>query len=255
MKINWKRYFDQIYLISYTKNVEHRAIAEAELKRIGVESYQVKYSVDNKLLDNLKESFNSMDIKKHALYVTNTHYETIKEAYDLGYERILILEDDVVFLNDISKIKDELDYALASNADISMYDYVEYDTSHIEYDAWLCQLSSAYSLDRRGMEYMFKNIESNFSVIDFYFTNCVQTITNKLTGEVSYINIGNILGFEPSHTVPQTNRICIQSKIIDGKLQYDKGIYYDAAVINKNRIDTPIDEVTAYSSYNFKQYM
>ena len=255
-KIDWKRYVDKTYVISYIKNYDNRKFIENEFKRIGISDYEFKLSIDNKILDHLKEDYNTESISGHGLYVTNTHYETIKEAYELGYGKILMFEDDVVFLNDTTKILYELEIASRSRANISMFDYISYDTGPVDEDGFetcLYQLSSAYMLDRIGMEYMIKRIEHNFLTIDYYFGNDGQVFYDASGNLYHTIEYYNPFDFEVTYSIPFMNRICVQSKMIDGIKKFDRYIYYDSNISNDNRSDPVISEETAYSEYNFEQ--
>lgn len=46
----------------------------------------------------------------------------IKKSYELGYSRILILENDIVFLKDLSIVKSYVE-DIPSSADVALFDY------------------------------------------------------------------------------------------------------------------------------------
>ena len=85
--------------------------AEAELKRIGIlglDNFSWHYSVPNKYYDLLFYNDTST-IDVPSVNITNINYtvnsyQLIKMAYELGYERILVIEDDVRFLKDVRKL-------------------------------------------------------------------------------------------------------------------------------------------------------
>jgi len=251
-KIDWTKYVDEVCVISYVKNAEKRKRLARELERVGIEKYEIRYSVDNKILDHLASDYNTNDILPYHRYVTNTHYECIKEKHDLGCKSLLVLEDDVIFLKDLAKIKTELDRMLEANADIAMLDYIEYDTSYVGEWARLYQLSSAYRLNRLGMEYIYKRIEKQFATIDAYFGNCALQWDN---GKRILDAYNPIVGHDVTFSTPIENRICLQSKDYEDGLHYDYGIYYESNVSNPNRVDPVITEEIALEKYNFIEYM
>lgn len=260
-KIDWRKYTDKIYVISYIENFKQREILSKEFKRIGIENYEFKYSIDNYLLYNLDSNYVIGDnLNDHVLCMTNTHYETIKEAYDIGYENIMIFEDNIMFLKDINKIKYELDNIKEQNCDISLYDYTSFDASQIKnYKGFMYQLASAYRLNRTGMEYMISRIERNLLAIDAYFTNCDRIRYDVYTNEIlKFIPYYNPLNKEIKYALYDKERICIQYKINDNKIEYDRNIYdretYINSQYNLNRIDTTVTLQESLEKYNFDAY-
>ena len=103
--------FDHIYCIHYLPYRDRLKDAEAELKRIGIldlDNFSWHYSVPNKYYDLLFYNDTSA-IDVPSVNITNINYtvnsyQLIKMAYELGYERILVIEDDVRFLKDVRKL-------------------------------------------------------------------------------------------------------------------------------------------------------
>ena len=118
MYINWEKYFDKIFILSLADNIERREDLKQELNRVGINvlstKVEFKITVKNEFYKYIWSNPNlnspswwlNMNV---ALNCTLGHYEIWKEAQALGYKRILILEDDVRFLNDISKIQEILE--------------------------------------------------------------------------------------------------------------------------------------------------
>lgn len=92
------------------------------------------------------------------------HYRAIKTGYELGYERILIMEDDCRFLKDLAKVKATLEKAPA-NWDILMLDHGRLGEAGLPIDGgWTpCRSTryvSSYMLTRKGMERLIRMYES-----------------------------------------------------------------------------------------------
>ena len=110
---------------------------------------------------------------------SRNHYAMIKIAYDLGYEHILILEDDIMFYNNrqilkeyIKNIPDDFDVIQFGgfSADPVVYDTLDqlrkkgqlwYHNTDLK--LWNC---SMYMLSRKGMEYYIKFMDELFWVAD-----------------------------------------------------------------------------------------
>ena len=204
--IEWNKYVDKIYVISYTKNFDKRKRINKEFERIGITEFEYVYSIDSSLIKNFDEPFIDSDIENynHFKYVSFTHYETIKKSYELGYKRILIFEDNIYFLKDINEIKNQLD-KFYNNGDIVKFDYVNIgDYGYISY------LSSAYLLSYNGMKKLIEDIENKFWVIDFYFKHNKNIQFNV----INYLNRKeNVIFPELINTydlVCSDKRICIQ---------------------------------------------
>ena len=107
-----KDYFDKIYVINYIEAPDRRENMIKQLKHYnfedGVEfSYGIPFIKIKSIETYLKE------ICKHMRYGVGhisgfgcsiTHYTTIKTAFELGYNSILILEDDIIIRDNIDLI-------------------------------------------------------------------------------------------------------------------------------------------------------
>lgn len=204
----WRDNFDKIYCIRWTgkglldlEDDSYPLISE--LKRVGILDsgiFEMVYSVNMPSNIVYYERMNGFEFPEHQLneryiHVTMTHYEVIKKSYELGYKRILILEDDILFLNDINKIYNIISN-IPQNAGIILYDYVELPNvgnqndlfhkykieseSKYYHNLYSGLLSSCYSLNDEGMLYMIwclengpiYDIDKYFSYYDIYYANC-----------------------------------------------------------------------------------
>ena len=141
--INWNKYFDHIFVLSKTSNFDRRELINKEFYRVGIHNYDFWYSCDNNLIKSLP---NKVLCEKHQ-NLSFGHYSLIKTCYELGYENILICEDDICFLKDIENIKICLDTFYQLNPDIYLFDW--YDYSEYQY-----MYQDCYYLNRKGMEYL-----------------------------------------------------------------------------------------------------
>ena len=118
--INWKKYVDHIYCIHYTPYSDRKERLEKELKRVGIldsDIFSWEYSYDMpKFASNASQDL----AYNHLLCYYNALY--------MGYEKVLILEDDIVFLKDINMIQTLLDN-LPNEYDLCLFDHIGYFNS------------------------------------------------------------------------------------------------------------------------------
>ena len=112
---NFNKVFNHIYCLHYLPASDRLPKLKEELKRVGIDEnadyFSWVYDYPTPLLDNVyKDKRLNMDTalksssREYIKHVSMKHYEIAKEAYALGYERILILENDVRFHKDMNYI-------------------------------------------------------------------------------------------------------------------------------------------------------
>ena len=115
--IKWEDKFDAIYCISLADNTGRREDLKQELERAGLLNLKIfhwKITVNNELYKYIWSN-PSLKANRWWFHLTGTlnctleHYAVYKECLALGYKRVLILEDDVVFLKDIREIEKAID--------------------------------------------------------------------------------------------------------------------------------------------------
>jgi len=204
MNIDWDKYFEKIYIYSCAENFDRREYLNSELDRIGCKNYEYFITCKDDKLINYGH-FNEI-VPDKSKQITHGEYLIIKTAYELGYNNILLFEDDITFLNDIEEIYNQLEifYNDKDQYNIYMFDYLQMES--------IIFLSSGLYLDRKGMEYMIYCIENYGLPVDGYFTllNGYETFTIFFydTSVNIYIpeNIGQIkLGLSPLHVCLQRN--------------------------------------------------
>lgn len=112
---NFNSVFNHIYCLHYLPAADRLPKLKEELKRVGIDEnadyFSWVYDYPTPLLDNVyKDKRLNMSTalksssREYVKRVSMKHYEIVKEAYALDYERILILENDVRFHKDLDYI-------------------------------------------------------------------------------------------------------------------------------------------------------
>jgi len=148
VKIDWKKYVDKIYCITWTGSHKTREKLWSELKRVDIDinDHELFLNFENittplhkELCDNNFFSILIPSSDNKYCYLANViyaQYYCMKHAQNYGYDRILIIEDDVIFLKDKNAIINILDaYNEASKDDdnsvfvgsILKYDGIDFD--------------------------------------------------------------------------------------------------------------------------------
>lgn len=257
----WKEKIDKIYCIRWTgkgllnlNDLSYPLVSE--LKRVGILDsgiFEMVYSVNMPANIAYYERMNGFEFPENRLddryiHVTMTHYQKIKEAYELGYQRILIIEDDILFLNNIDTIHKIL-LNIPDKGDIILYDYVEpkeigdeNDPPHMDKinslyyrNFYSGLLSSCYSLNKEGMLYLIwcmengpiYEIDKYFSYYSVYYKFCHNGI------------------YEAKQRVPKI--ICSNIRLAIQTVNYDH--IYDEAYMNENFIND-LDK-SLYNQYKY----
>ena len=195
MKINWKNYVDQIYSVTCTSNKEQIDILKQELDRVDILDsgiYTNFINVDSpfyELIYNNVYKIDSYNPFNGATKLTYAVYYLLRLSYEMGYERIMIMEDDLKLLKDKEKIIKILDYVNNTNVDFDIiccnleryedhfYDFINnndfmnniyYDhlNKEAEYIYFSCSTLNIYS--RSGMKKLIDFFEHTYCVIDRY---------------------------------------------------------------------------------------
>ena len=127
----FKDVFDHIYCLHYLPAKDRLPKIKEELKRVGIDEnadyFSWVYDYPSPILDmvyknpDMKMSAALKNIsREYVKHVSLKHYEIIKEAYSLGYKRILIMENDIRFHKDIAYISKMLENV--PDTDIVMFD-------------------------------------------------------------------------------------------------------------------------------------
>lgn len=204
--ISWNKYFDHIYCIHFLPKHEQRfKRIQNELKRIGIlntDIFSWKFTTDIPFYSIIQKYSNHRhnQVKNEIgmFACAMAHYEIYKEAFYLNYNRILVLEEDVIFLKDINLIEKLLDhmpktdvilfdkfcfnkYIYINHLQNAYYNYNEYyklfDKNCIAYCSGAC-----YSLNKLAYSTFIKQQEKCFYNPDEIWNNYNDNVeANKLT--------------------------------------------------------------------------
>ena len=204
--------FDHIYCLHYLPATDRLQKLKNELKHVGIDEtadyFSWVYDYPTQLLDlvyndkrlNMDTALKSSS-RDYIKRVSMKHYEIIKEAYALGYERILVLENDVRFHRDRKYIMDML--TNLPETDVVMLDKMvcSAPSEGIKYKKYIKTLPegslygdiqesgvffifcSCYSVNRNAMELIIKENESKLLPPDTSFNN------KSITGSFAIINL------------------------------------------------------------------
>lgn len=204
--------FDHIYCLHNLMDNDRLPKLKSELNRVGIDenayNFSWKYDMPSQVLDSVFDSKKlSMDVilrfpsRKYAKRLALSHYEIIKEAYAVGYESILILEDDVRFHCDVDYIETMLKNI--PDTDVVMFDKMisSGPSEHTKYKQYVKTLpqdalygsmnnsgvffifTSCYSLNRKAMKRIIDVQENKLLPADTPLND------KELTGSFALINM------------------------------------------------------------------
>lgn len=177
--------FDAIYMLTLCENkIRHKAMQKM-FNHIGLDltsiniHYGCKFPYNNIIMDAFNNNSEKRCFTKPNEYdCARNHYSIIKEAYELGYNNVLILEDDIQFNKDLSLLRNTLnnipeDYDIlqfgAFTVDPNINEILDksneniYWSLHPNVKVWT---TSMYALSRVGMQYYLKFMDKWFTVAD-----------------------------------------------------------------------------------------
>ncbi len=125
-------------------------------------------------------------------------YKTIKQAYNRGFERIMICEDDLrvrteneqIFMNAIKNLPQDANIIKCNSIVYQTYDIVntkygdleEYDENYFKYKALQFNYYGSICMiyDRKGMEFFLDIMNKYLVEFDVYMTNTMYDIDNDI---------------------------------------------------------------------------
>lgn len=117
MTIDWHKYVDHIYIVDYVNTPEEvNKYFNKELIRVGINRYDTDFvttfeNINSPLYQTLYNTFvNKTEVidYDYAYDVTIAHYYCMKLAQAKNHQRILILENDGIYYDDLHVIEDIL---------------------------------------------------------------------------------------------------------------------------------------------------
>ena len=233
MIIDWNKYFSHIFVISKTDNFDKRTWLISELSRVGLNNYHWWWNCDNKIISPMSNEFISEELRYKRRQIQQGHYTLIKTCYELGYDNILICEDDICFLKDLNLIKNILDDFENKKSDIYLFDYLHVNKI-LPNDIRLYSWSPCYYLNRKGMQYIIYCLEASneFMVDELWFKILESNTINVWANDYQslYIDNPNIL---PINLKVSETHLCIQKYETDPPNVYKEIEGIDEKLYNK----------------------
>lgn len=181
-----KNHFDAIYLLNLSSRQDKRIKMLKMLKNIGMlncNDIYIQYATTFPYNDIIINAFNKTGkgrfTKANEFDCARNHYSIIKQSYDLQLKNILIIEDDIQFINDFELMNKFID-AIPEDYDICQFCGFSADenikkylcgnnspeifwTKHRDIGLWNAAM---YALSYRGMEYYLAFMDKFFWVAD-----------------------------------------------------------------------------------------
>jgi len=119
----WNR-FGKKTILYFTGYKDSRVPSmEKELKRVGLYDAERQWQFPSPLDRLLLRKINHIPCVERGGYfnLSMGHYRAIATAYHLGYENVLVIEDDARFLNDVSELE-KIVTSLPDDYDVALFD-------------------------------------------------------------------------------------------------------------------------------------
>jgi hypothetical protein len=107
--MNLNNYFDKIYVLNLHKRKDRLIDIESRLKRFGI-NYEVFGATDGSTMKAIWEKFNNPYFTNpNYLACAVSHLSIYRDAIERRYQKILIIEDDVLINNNINVLFGKID--------------------------------------------------------------------------------------------------------------------------------------------------
>ena len=184
----WKMPISKIYVLSLITNYDRQEFIKQQFSEIGLE-FEFIYGTDFYNLTNDSKnrpiiypctSENFKDARNFGCVMT--HYQAVLQAFELGYQNVLIVEDDICFIKDLNRLRESFEN-IPKDADFVTWDprfWWDYDFAEFKN----CLHNSQYFIkdtgqfrwafggmcygimNRQSMELYLKNQRSSFHMSD-----------------------------------------------------------------------------------------
>lgn len=174
----WNK-FNRKVVLCYTGYKERYESVRSELQRIGMGDVEFRFDFPSPLKDILKDHINTTNFTKNIgpFSCVIAHYSVIKQTFELGYDNLLIMEDDIRFLRDLDRISaivetlpPDYDYAQFEKAkpyEMPMSEWLALKNGPHVNKYWLpftnLRGGGCYALSRKGMKHMIDEFERAFT--------------------------------------------------------------------------------------------
>lgn len=228
------RYFEHIFIVSACKFTERRQYMDKQMEYLGVKDYTYWYVPDYNFTNSLifKDNPAIDDAHKRCIF---GHYSLWKICYELGYDNVLIIEDDAKFISNISEynriLKEFDDNRNLSN--IYLFDYIDFDIYENNIDAHAYMLCTCYYVNNKGLKYLIDKHETYNMHCDSYFVKSNNPLPDSDNNDLIITNVENNgytynIRFNNDDILGMVNvaskRLCIQcdKEYINKKINIDE---------------------------------
>lgn len=187
--------FDKIYFLCLSDDETRCINVRYNIIKLGLtpDQYTINYTskmpysdlCGRLLLGNDYEHLNWVKFKNAFAGIFNCateHYKMIRSAYNIGYEKILICEDDIAFIDNVDYIKETFN-KLPDKFGIVKFYYTDYQRTTKEFGLRKCEgycdgvtSTLCYALDRDGMKAYMESFEKQFKPADDVFEGCLDIL-------------------------------------------------------------------------------
>lgn len=235
----WDR-FDKIVCIHYLPYTERFENIKKELKRVGIldrPQFEFYYTIDNDfykyVLDGIpKEKLDAKRVNLANIKYTIDSFSLLKKLQFYGYEHVLILEDDIVFHEDIDFIKNIVN-STPDDYDVMNYDpeillldnelkLSRIDKNILVYDKGKIVDMSCTALSRKAIFSIIEKQKSKLEPFDIY----------------TWLNVANSMN---TYCVNLNKNICIQQSECYSNKQTNKTYLQKYVAIDFNNYNTHND--------------
>ena len=188
-KIDWS-VFDHVWCINYAPYSNRRVAVEKEFSRIGLlgsKNFSWHFTTSS-IFDNILYDVTVKQLKKNfcpTVGVMNSafaHFQCLKTSLELGYDRVLVIEDDVRFLKSVGDIAEVINN-LPADYEIVNFDVLAGAYAEGEWDALMQSErtnglfvrylkgtgASCYCVSSRAMRVLVDAVQKFIAPFDDYF--------------------------------------------------------------------------------------
>ena len=184
-KIN--TFFNKVYIITIDKDRKRWQQMYFNLRKFGIYNYK-KVLGENINLTSIPKHEVNMLREKHLMNNANyvkgflsckrAHWRIIKEAYEKNYDSILILEDDVIFKDNMEELFNKAIDQLKDNEWDMLYFSGRHDNPTIMYNDNLMRLTGslgafAYAINKTLIRILYVSLIKNGCEVDTYYKEAI----------------------------------------------------------------------------------
>ena len=249
LKNNFVDYFDRIYLLTMANRKDRKYSVFEQLKAIGIYDELIKSGkfevVETVKLPITQNALNCMAKSGDISFVyandeqhvgqfmcASEHYKMVKRSLINNYERILILEDDVCFFKDFSKIMDALDTAPD-----------DFKILHLEGFYWPVEQEEK----ERCLSFLTPNVDEGYwiNTEEGFRVFCTAALIYSREGMQEYCQIQENFFQSPDHPTFWMNNSYVYSYPLI--MQEKKTVFHSDIIDNEVSLD--IEDVNIYLNY------